>query len=144
MAGAPLIAMLPRDAIVAVAAALGVAALIAAVGAWADAGGHGWIAAGYWRLVRAAAWDRFIHVLPFTGPAALVVVLGARVLRSRRRRVPDLAAHGVVRAALVAIVLLGVVGAAAVIDRWRTAGGPSLVLISIDTLRADRLGAYGY
>ena len=60
MAGAPLIATLPRDAIVAVAAALGVAALIAAVGAWADAGGHGWIAAGYWRLVRAAAWDRFI------------------------------------------------------------------------------------
>jgi hypothetical protein len=49
----------------------------------------------------------------------------------------------VVRGAVVILALLALLAAGAAVDRLRTAAGPSLVLISIDTLRADRLGAYG-
>jgi arylsulfatase A-like enzyme len=144
MARASLGATLWRDAVVAVAAGLGSAAVIAAGGAVADAWAREWMAAGYWRLGGVAAWDRFIHVLPFTGPIAVAVVLALRLLRPRRPRLPDPAGGGAVRGALATLALLALVAVAGAVDRWRTADGPSLVLISIDTLRADRLGAYGY
>src|SRR5262245_54425959 len=107
MAGLPPTATLRRDAVVAVAAALGTSLAIAAVGAAADAVAHAWLAAGFWRLVCAAAWDRFIHVLPFAGPAALVVVAALRLLRPRVARLPDPASRGAVRGAVLALALFG-------------------------------------
>jgi arylsulfatase A-like enzyme len=136
--------LLWRRAAVAVAVALGATVVLAAAAALADAAAHGWVSAGYWRLVAVAAWDRFIHLLPFTGPAALVLVSLIALLRRRLPRVPDVAAPAAVRLALATLALLAALGLAAAVDRWRTAAGPNLVLISIDTLRADRLGAYGY
>ena len=144
MAGSPLTAALWRDAVVAVAAALGTALAIAAGGAAADAVSHAWIGAGLWRLICAAAWDRFIHVLPFTAPAALLVVAALRLLRARAPRLPDPASSAAVRGAVLTLALFALMAVGAAVDRRHTADGPSLLLISIDTLRADRLGAYGY
>jgi arylsulfatase A-like enzyme len=133
-----------RDAVVVLAAALGAALALAAAGAAADARAHGWIAAGWWRLVAAVAWDRFVHALPATAPAALALVVSLRLLRRRAPRVPDPSGPAALRAALVALVALAVLAGGAAVDRLRPAAGSSLVLVSIDTLRADRLGAYGY
>ena len=137
-------AVLWRHAIVAVAVALGATVVIAAGVAFADAAAHEWIAAGYWRLVGVAFWDRFIHLVPLTAPAVLAVVALLGLLRRRLPRLPDLARPAGVRAAGATLALFATLGAGAALDRWRTAAGPSLLLISIDTLRADRLGAYGY
>src|SRR5262245_41641018 len=137
-------AVLWRHAVVAVAVALGATVVLAAAVALADAVAREWIVAGYWRLVGVLAWDRFIHLLPITGPVALALVSLLALLRRRRARVPDVAGPALVRTALATFALLAALGVAAALDRWRTAAGPSLVLISIDTLRADRLGAYGY
>jgi arylsulfatase A-like enzyme len=144
MAGASVSATIARDVVVIAAIALGSALAVAAGLAAGDATAQGWFAAGYWRLVAVAAWDRFIHVLPFTAPAALVVIAALRLLRARGARLPDPSGRPALRAGAATLVILALLGAAARLDRRRTAAGPSLVLISIDTLRADRLGAYGY
>ena len=113
MAGSPLTAALWRDAVVAVAAALGTALAIAAGGAAADAVSHAWIGAGLWRLICAAAWDRFIHVLPFTAPAALLVVAALRLLRARAPRLPDPASSAAVRGAVLTLALFALMAVGA-------------------------------
>lgn len=133
-----------RAAVVALGAGLGAALAAAAVGAARNAAAHEWIAAGYWRLAAAAALDHFVHALPWALPAAAALVAVLALLRWRAPRLPDAAGRGALAGAGGVLVLLVLLAAGAAVDRWRTAAGPNLVLISIDTLRADRLGAYGY
>ena len=133
-----------RDAVVAVALALGATLLIAAVLAAREAAAQGWFAACYWRLVAVAAQDRFIHVLPFAGPAAVAIVLVLRLLGPRLPALPDPGGRLAFGGAVATLALCALLALAAGLDRRRTAPGPSLVLISIDTLRADRVGAYGH
>jgi arylsulfatase A-like enzyme len=127
-----------RDAVLALGVGFGAALPVAAARGWQAAAPEGWWAAGYHRLVFDAVWARF----DVWGPAAAGAVLALlAVLRGARRGV---ALPGLRRAALVAALLVGGVRGAAALQAWRTSPGPNLLLISIDTLRADRLGAYGY
>ena len=99
---------------------------------------HYW-EAGFVRLCVDAIWDGFDRALPFALPAGAVVVALARAVRWRRGpfgRAP-------VRAATVAVVAIALLRAATLVDAWRAARGPNVLLISIDTLRADHLGTYG-
>jgi len=48
------------------------------------------------------------------------------------------------RLAVLSILAVGSARLVHAVDGWRHGGGPNLILISIDTLRADHLGAYGY
>ncbi len=119
-------------------AALLVAASAAALGAWRDAVPQGWIEDGLWRLVLDAFWQRFD---PWAGAAlagAGAILLGLR-LSGRWRR-----ADGGLGAALAVVAAVGLVRLGALALELRGPGLPNLVLISIDTLRADRLGAYGH
>jgi hypothetical protein len=118
---------------------------IAAVGATAGAAaatasavaGHGYWADGYHRLVVRAFWSRFDAIAAGAAAAAIAIAFVLALLRvsAPRRRA--------VRAAIVAtgvVVLARAFGAA---DAWLASRGPNVLLVSIDTLRADRLGAYG-
>src|ERR1700732_3062938 len=69
-------------------------------------------------------------------------------MSSRSRRARSAAVHPFRRPVIV-IVLVTVAAALAAVAGWRAIGHPSspaspIVLISIDTLRADHVGAYGY
>jgi arylsulfatase A-like enzyme len=48
------------------------------------------------------------------------------------------------RLALATVALTAVLNGAVIVDRVRLPDSPPVILISIDTLRADRLGCYGY
>jgi len=48
------------------------------------------------------------------------------------------------RGALAAFAVLAALRAGTALEAWHAARGPNLLLVSIDTLRADHLGAYGY
>ncbi len=123
-------------------AALGLAAgagLVAAVaGSWTRLAAEGYWRAGYYRLIAgvlATSFDRWM--LP---AGAIALLATAAVWRLRRGTWNGCwRTTGLVLLALVACVRLGVL-----VDARRAAHGPNVVLISIDTLRADRLGAYGY
>jgi arylsulfatase A-like enzyme len=94
---------------------------------------EGWLAAGYRRLVLDAVWARFdVAALLVCGVAAIAAVVAA--VRPRP------AGRGAV---LAAVVAAGVVAIRVVAPLVGRPSGPNLLLISIDTLRADRLGAYG-
>src|SRR5262249_4455747 len=90
---------------------------------------------GYHRLVVDVMRDRFDAWAPRAAAGAVVagIVLSFVHMRARGTRLA---------VAIVALVL-GLRGAVA-LDGWLASRGPNVVLISIDTLRADRLGAYGY
>lgn len=121
----------------AIAASL-VAASGAAVGAWREAVPQGWLEDGLWRLVLDAFWERFdiwaAVALAVAGALLLVMRLGGRWRR----------ADGGLGAALAVVAVVGLVRLAALALELRGPGLPNVVLISIDTLRADRLGAYGH
>jgi arylsulfatase A-like enzyme len=113
------------------------AALVAAIAAgwWANAAA-GWWEAGYVRLLADAMAARLDL---FAMPAAAVgiaVGAGAGLLGVPGGR--RLAAVAIGAAVLAASVRAGVA-----LDAWRVSGGPNVLLVSIDTLRADHLGAYG-
>jgi len=124
---------------VAWALALGLSAILvgSAVTAWRQTAAQGYWAAGYYRLLADALWKRFDGALPVAVPVALAAGAFAAVLR-RRRSPPRLGP------ALALLLLVGGVRGAGALDAWLASRGPNLVMISIDTLRADRLGAYGY
>jgi arylsulfatase A-like enzyme len=114
--------------------ALATAIVVAGVEAWRTADAQGWFAAGYHRLVRDAFWYRFDRAAP-VALAVVAVLLGVIALVRRRR--PALAGP----LAVVALAL-GARGVALMADR--SPARPNVLLLSIDTLRADRLGTYGY
>ena len=124
---------------VAWALALGLAAalLASAVTAWRQTAAEGYWAAGYYRLLADALWKRFDGALPVAVPASLTAGLLAAILRRGRRR-PRLGP------ALALLMVVGGVRGAGALDAWLASRGPNLVIISVDTLRADRLGVYGY
>ncbi len=121
-----------------VAAALVVTLAVAAVDAAREAIAQGWWRDGLRGLVVDALWRRFDPWAAAAGGVMLVLASGVAVWRRRDdgSRVSRLA---VAVLALVALVRLG----SAVEQRGR-ARGPNVLLISIDTLRADHLGAYGH
>jgi arylsulfatase A-like enzyme len=126
-----------RDAVVALAVAAIAALLAAAAGTLAAAWGHQHWAHGHGRLLMAWLWERFDPLAAAVGGAALVAALGFRLWRGGSVA-PRLAGGAAVVLGLV--VTARVLGA---IDAIRSAQGPNVVLISIDTLRADAVGAYG-
>src|SRR5438552_9124339 len=131
---------LVRDLALALAAALAITLAVAAGAALRVADEQGWIAAGFYRLVVRTAWDRFDGWLPLAAAAALAVAALVQLLRWWRRRPPRTG----LRAALAPLVILAALRAGTELEAWRAARGPNLLLVSIDTLRADHLGAYGY
>jgi len=131
---------LARDLALALGLALAATLAAGAATALRTAAEQGWIAAGFYRLVVRTAWDRFDAWLPFAAAAALVVAALVQLVRWWRRR----PAPTGLRAALALLAVLAALRAGAELEAWRAARGPNLLLVSIDTLRADHLGAYGY
>ncbi len=131
---------LARDLALALGLALAATLAAGAAAALRTAAEQGWIAAGFYRLVVRTAWDRFDAWLPLAAAAALVVAALVQLLRWWRRRPPRMG----LRAALALLAVLAALRAGAELEAWRAARGPNLLLVSIDTLRADHLGAYGY
>ena len=131
---------LVRDLALALAAALAITLAVAAGAALRVADEQGWIAAGFYRLVVRTAWDRFDAWLPLPAAAAFVGAALLQVVRWWRGR----AAPTRLRGALAAFAVLAALRAGTALEAWRAARGPNLLLVSIDTLRADHLGAYGY
>jgi len=127
-----------RDLVSALGAGVGVAFVVSAVAAWREATVQRWREAGYWRLIADALWERFDPLAAVVTLAALVVLGVVFVLRRR--------AWGSARVFRPAVAVVGIVlvlRALAALDLWRAGEGPNVLLISIDTLRADRLGTYG-
>ena len=124
---------------VAQALALGLAGVLlgSAVIASRQSAAEGYWAVGYYRLLADALWQRFDGALPVAIPVALAAGALVAVLR-RGRKGPRLGP------ALALLALVGGLRGASALDAWLASRGPNLVIISIDTLRADRLGAYGY
>src|SRR5207249_1029729 len=77
-----------------------------------------------------------------TAPAAAAFVGAAlvQVVRWWRGRTAPTRLRG----GLAAFAVLAALRAGTALEAWHAARGPNLLLVSIDTLRADHLGAYGY
>ena len=118
-------------------AAVLVAAAGAAAGAWREAAPQGWLQDGLRRLALDAFVERFDVWAAVALPAAGVLLLAAAMLGRWRR------ADGGLGAALALVAVIGLVRLGALAMELHGPGLPNVVLISIDTLRADRLGAYG-
>ena len=131
---------LARDLALALGLALTATLAAGAAAALRTADEQGWVAAGFYRLVVRTAWDRFDAWLPLAAAAALAGAGLAAIVRWWRKR----PARAGLRAALVPLAVLGALRAGTVLEAWHAARGPNLLLVSIDTLRADHLGAYGY
>ncbi len=131
---------LARDLALALGLALAATLAAGAAAALRMAAEQGWIAAGFYRLVVRTAWDRFDAWLPFAAAAALAGAGLAAIVRRWRRRPPRTG----LRPALALLAVLGALRSGTVLEAWHAARGPNLLLVSIDTLRADHLGAYGY
>src|SRR5262249_16428651 len=117
---------------------LATAVTCAGVVAWREATVQGWFPDGLWRLALDTFWRRFD---PIAGVGLAVVIALLVVLRLLGLWRP--AARSVRAALVLAGVAIAVRLGAFALDR-QGPGLPNLVLISIDTLRADRLGTYGY
>jgi arylsulfatase len=126
-----------RSALARAAVVLGVglplALVVSAVLGLRASAPEGWLAAGYRRLVLEAVRARFdVAALGVAGAALMAALLAAWR--------PRAAGRGALLAGAVAVAI---VAARIVAPLGGRPTGPNLLLISIDTLRADRLGAYG-
>ncbi|MGH7894412.1 MAG: sulfatase, partial [Candidatus Binatia bacterium] len=123
--------------LVAAVVALLVTVAVAGTDAWRTAVAHGWLDDGYHRLVRDAFWHRFDRTAPIALGALVVLALLSAAFRRALPTRQTLARP----ALLVAATLLARAAAFAYdgLPPYR----PNVVLVSIDTLRADRLGTYG-
>jgi len=127
-----------RIALHRLAAAAVLGAVVAAALATTEVYREGWLElSGWWRLAAERFWHHADRWAPGLAAVWLVVTTAHALLRRRLPATPPLAMALTVLALLSALRLLAVVGLPV---RQR----PNVVLISIDTLRADRLGAYGY
>jgi arylsulfatase A-like enzyme len=124
--------------------ALVASALLGARAGWAQR----YLAAGHTRLFLDEIWQRFdVWVGPAVAAALAAVALGWWFRRGSTAAQAKVAGGWADRARRLGLMVAGLVlllrGMAAV-DRQRLADGPNVVLVSIDTLRADRLGGYGH
>ena len=135
-----------RDAAVVLAAtALAVTAAVAAFVGLRATAGQGYWADGYYRLLVASVAECFDPAaLGVAGACAGVAALAALLGRSRGRAWAWAPGPHLRTAALLLLVVVVGLRIAWAVDGWRRARGPNLLLVSIDTLRADHLGAYGY
>ena len=124
--------MTGRRIVLALALGAGAALALAVVATWQASVDEGYWASGTYRLLIALVTERFDR----WAPVAIIVAL-LPLLRVRP-------GPGSMTVALAALVLVGGLRVLAALDAWRAGRGPNVVLISIDTLRADHLGAYGY
>src|SRR4029453_12878190 len=108
----------------------------AGVGAWREAVPQGWLEDGLRGLIMQAFWERF-DVWAGIALAAAGGLLVLVRLAGRWRRT-----DGGLGAALAVVAAVGLVRLVALTLELRGPGLPNVVLISIDTLRADRLGVY--
>ena len=131
---------LARDLALALGLALAATLGAGAAAALRTAAEQGWLAAGFYRLVVRTAWDRFDAWLPFAAAATLAGAGLAAIVRRWRGLPPRTG----LRPALALLAVLGALRAGTALEAWHAARGPNLLLVSIDTLRADHLGAYGY
>src|SRR5438477_10039623 len=129
-----------RDAGRALGIGLGAAFLVAVVSASRHATAERYWASGYVRLIADGLWQRFDRLAPIAAVTALLLAGAVQVLPRRgfQGTAPRLS-----RAAVAIVLLVGGLRALTMLDAWRVATGPNVLLISIDTLRADRLGTYG-
>ncbi len=123
-----------RRFVVLAAVALAAALIAAFVGGSRAAAPHHYWADGFYRLLADFVCARFDRLAPWALGAA------AALTAWPRWRAP----RGLGRAATALLLVVLGLRAAKAVDAWRASRGPNLLLISIDTLRADRLGAYGY
>jgi arylsulfatase len=107
------------------------------------AGAQGWWTAGYRRLVVDAVCLRFDQWgLVALGAALACALVAEGVQRGRGTgRLP--VGRRAARVAVGVLLAIGGMRAAVAVDAWWVGSGPSLLLVSIDTLRPDHLGAYG-
>lgn len=94
-------------------------------------------------------WDVWKTNLLIALSASAIALVAWLILRGTLLRRPELAARcwhrlGSAGAVCAAILVVTVPLLAGTLLRQRTSGLPNIILVSIDTLRADRLGAYGY
>lgn len=133
-----------REVVTALGAAVGIATLAAAGATARVAATQGYWKAGYHRLVFATLLHFFDRWAALAAALTLALVLISRAAQQLGCPGAPRAGSRVVRAALVLLIVLAAARVLTVLDVWLAARGPSVVLISVDTLRADRLGAYGY
>ena len=131
---------LARDLALALAVALALTLAAGAVMALRTATEQSWLPAGFYRLAVRTAWDRFDTWLPLAAGAALAVTALAQAIRRWQFRPSRIRPGG----PLALLALVAGLRAGTAIEARYTASGPNLLLISIDTLRADHLGTYGY
>src|SRR5206468_3966185 len=127
-----------RQGLVVLAIALAGALAAAAVAGIAAATTQGYPAAGYLRLAADCVWERFDRWGPVAAGVALVPLAAAVAFG-----VHAAPGRGLLRVAVALLLTVGGLRAASAIDGWRVSGGPNVLLVSIDTLRADHLGTYG-
>jgi arylsulfatase A-like enzyme len=129
-----------REAATMVSAAVVVAFIAAVATALPEIAANNYWAAHCTRLAADRVWVRFDSWAPIAACLALSVTIAARLVGHAlsTRRAP------VSSACFLALTLVLVLRLAAAIDAWSAADGPNVLLVSIDTLRADHLGAYGY
>ena len=118
--------------------AAAIAVGIAGADAWRTAATHGWVDDGLLVLVRDAFLHRFDRVAPVALGVLAALLVGGALVRRRRPPLADLVVPAVVVGVLVAAR-----AAVPVYDATRPRR-PNVLLVSIDTLRSDRVGAYGY
>ena len=125
-----------RDATIGLGVGLGAALLgAAAAGCWTGAA-EGWWGAGYVRLLADGVSQRFDRFALPAGALGIgaVMVLALLGVRGGRRAVG---------AAVAVLLVVGALRALVAADTRRASHGPNVLLVSIDTLRADHLGVYG-
>ena len=143
-AGTQMVRRLLRDAAAVLGAALAAVLAAAVVAGWRAAAVEQYWQSGYPRLVTAAVWERFDVWGTVALAAALALAAGLALARWRGWRTP-FPGRVVTRIGLVLLLLIIAFRVAGAVDLLRAGRGrPNVLLISIDTLRADRLGAYGY
>jgi len=117
------------------AGALLAAALLGTRAGWA----HRYLGAGYFRLFAGEIWLRFDA---WVGPAVAAALASVALARGVRRGSQPASRFRRLGPLLLGLVL--VLRSVVMLDRHWPADGPNVVLVSIDTLRADHLGGYGH
>ena len=132
-----------RAAVVALAVAVLPAFSVAAVLAGWRNRAEGWTQSGYSRVLFDVFWSNFdLGLAIAAGVVALAIALAAW-RAGPARRIPRVPGIAVGFAALV-LLPVGALRLVKVVDDLRPRPGPNVLLISIDPLRADRLGTYGH